>query len=272
MKNVTLGILGAIAMTGSAAAADMAPRYAKAAPAPIAVYNWTGCYIGGNVGYTRGEVRSDGTPNAPFTALNPAAALSVQVSSAVKNTPSGFTAGGNVGCDYQSGLFVVGVEGDINYSDLKFSQIRGPFATLNSVPTTWEESFRSNWFATVRARAGVVIAERSLLYVTGGAAFAEYNAFKALDVPGFVGFRYAGTANSNRAGWVVGAGWEYAFSGNWTGKIEYLHMDFGSQSVLAFQNFAGSPNAVNQNFNFREDVVRVGVNYRFGSAAVVAKY
>ena len=50
MKKFTLGMLAAFAMTGSAVAADMAPRYAKAPPVPVAVYSWTGCYIGGNVG------------------------------------------------------------------------------------------------------------------------------------------------------------------------------------------------------------------------------
>ena len=47
MKKFALGMLAAVAMTGTAFAADMAPRYTKAPPpAPIALYNWTGCYIG----------------------------------------------------------------------------------------------------------------------------------------------------------------------------------------------------------------------------------
>ncbi len=51
MKNFAFGMLAAIAMTGSAVAADMAPRYTKAPPpVPVAVYSWSGCYIGGNVG------------------------------------------------------------------------------------------------------------------------------------------------------------------------------------------------------------------------------
>jgi outer membrane immunogenic protein len=257
----------------SAFAADMAPRYTKAAPlAPIAVWNWSGCYIGGNVGYARADVRSDSTPNAAFIANDlPSVVTALQNTPNVKNTPDGFTGGGGVGCNYQTGMFVVGVEGDINYSDLRFSQIRGPFPTLGSSPHTGEESFRSNWFATARARAGIVVAERSLLYVTGGAAFAEYNALKALDFPGFTGFRYQGTVSDSRVGWVVGAGWEYAFSGNWSGKIEYLHMDFGGQSVLALQNIASPVNGFVHNFNFREDVVRVGLNYKLGGP-VVAKY
>jgi outer membrane immunogenic protein len=253
----------------SAFAADMAPRYTKAAPlAPVQVWSWTGCYIGGNAGYTRADVRSDAVANSIFAATNPAAAVdAIQASSAVKNTPDGFTGGGGVGCNYQTGMFVVGVEGDINYSDLRFSQIRGPFPTPASIPHTWEENFRSNWFATARARGGVVIADRSLLYVTGGVAFAEYSWLKALDFPGAAGFRYQSTFNDSRVGWVVGAGWEYAFTNSWSAKVEYLHMDFGRTSANTPTPPAAAPAGTGfiLSNNFREDVVRVGLNYRFGS-------
>jgi hypothetical protein len=81
------------------------------------------------------------------------------------------------------------------------------------------------------------------------------------------------SGRDHRVGWVVGVGWEYAFNNNWSAKAEYLHMDFGSQSVLAFQNVPAPVFAINHTFNFREDVVRVGLNYRFGGAGpVVARY
>jgi opacity protein-like surface antigen len=274
MKKIALAVAAAsILFTGAASAADLRRPVVKAPVAVAPIFTWTGCYIGGNVGYARADVSSNGIPNAAFVANTPAGAAAVQATSYVTNHPDGFTVGGGVGCNYQTGMFVVGVEGDINYSDIGFSQIRGPFPTPASAPHTWEETFRSEWFATARARAGIVFAERHLFYVTGGAAFAEYSASKALDVPGFVGFRYAGSVSDERIGWVVGAGWEYAFNNNWSAKVEYLHMDFGSRSVLAFQNVPASPFAINHTFNFREDVVRVGINYRFGGAgAVVAKY
>jgi outer membrane immunogenic protein len=275
MKKILLAAAAAsILMTGVASAADMAPRYTKAPPPiPAPVFTWTGCYIGGNVGYARSDVRSDGVPNAVFFNGFPAAATLEEADSSTKLNPSGVTAGGGGGCNYQTGIFVIGGEGDVNWTDIRYGAIRGPFPNvLGGVPFTWEEQFRSQWFATARARAGIVVAERSLLYVTGGAAFAEYNTLKALDFPGFTGFRYQGTTSDNKVGWVVGAGWEYAFTGNWSGKLEYLHMDFGSTSVVAFQNIPGSTAAWTHNFNFREDVVRVGLNYRFGSAPVVAKY
>lgn len=275
MKKIALATAAVfVVFTGVASAADMA---VKARPAPVPAFTWTGCYIGGNVGYARAEVNSDAAPNAIFAAVNPPAAVaSVQATSNIKATPDGFTAGAGIGCNYQTGIFVLGAEGDINYSDLSFSQIRGPFPTAGGFAAhTWEESFRSNWFATVRGRAGLALGERHLLYVTGGAAFAEFNWFKAMDFPGFPGFRYQAGFDDSRVGWVVGAGWEWAFNNNWSAKVEYLHMDFGSTSAATPTPPAAAPPGVGLIFsnNFREDVVRVGLNYRFGSAgAVVARY
>jgi opacity protein-like surface antigen len=267
-----------VLMVGAATAADMAVK-ARPIPAPLPVFSWSGCYVGGNAGYSRAEVRSDGTPNAIFAGLTPAGTAEVLTSaSAAKVTPDGVTAGLGIGCNYQKGIFVIGAEGDINYSDLGAQQIRGPFADAAPLARyTWEERFHSNWFATARARAGVVVAERSLLYVTGGAAFAEFNWLKALDFPAFTGFRYQASGSDSKFGWVVGAGWEYAFNNNWSAKVEYLHMDFGSSSGVTPTPPApaagpGAGAAWSVSNNFHEDVVRLGINYRFGGGAIVAKY
>jgi opacity protein-like surface antigen len=274
MKKVS--IFSVAALLGSmsfASAADMAVK-ARPMPPPVPLFTWTGCYIGGNVGYTRGEVTSDAVPNAILLSTFQApGAAAIQASAPTNIKPDGFTAGGGVGCNYQTGIFVIGVEGDINYSDLGYSQIRGPFPTPTSVPHTWEERFQSQWFATARARGGLVLGERNLLYVTGGVAFAEYNWLKAVDFPGFPGFRYQAAFDDSRVGWVVGAGWEYAFNNNWSAKVEYLHMDFGRTSAVTPTPPAALAGAAfTYSHNFREDVVRVGINYRFGGGPVVAKY
>lgn len=257
-------------MAGTASAADLA---VKARPAPVPVFSWSGCYVGGNAGYSRAEVSSNGTPNPIFVGTAPAGrAATIAAASVTKVTPDGFTAGLGIGCNYQKGIFVIGAEGDINYTDLGAQQVRGPFANAAPVvPYTWEERFQSNWFATARARAGVVIAERGLLYATGGAAFAEFNWLKALDFPGFTGFRYQASGSDSRVGWVVGAGWEYAFNNNWSAKVEYLHMDFGNSSGIAPTppGPAAGPGAgatISMSNNFREDVVRLGINYALVAA------
>jgi outer membrane immunogenic protein len=74
------------------------------------------------------------------------------------------------------------------------------------------------------------------------------------------------SANVVKGGWTVGAGTEWAIGGPWSAKLEYLHIDFGSVSTMAtvFPTF-------NTSSHVTDDIVRVGLNYRFGGP-VVAKY
>ena len=118
---------------------------------------------------------------------------------------------------------------------------------------------------------GTTVVPQALAYVTAGVAAA------GITIGGTVsGFDDAGTRVSTafdnrltRFGWTLGVGLEAQLIGNWTGKLEYLHMDFGSIPTVV-------PNGtVSTQFNSRisDDVVRVGVNYKFDrSGAVVAKY
>ena len=77
----------------------------------------------------------------------------------------------------------------------------------------------------------------------------------------------AGAASSTdtRAGWTVGAGVERKFSPNWSGKLEYLYMDFGTKTY-----FAGTANQAD--VSFRDHILRAGINYQFTAGPVVAKY
>jgi outer membrane immunogenic protein len=136
---ISLGIGG----VGAASAADMAVK-ARPVVVPPPVFTWTGCYLGGNVGYARADDWSDATPNAAFIANaggGAAQALGVAASATNRRTPGGVTVGGGFGCNYQTGMFVFGGEGDINYTDLHRRTLR----TFPGVaPYTWEDQFRSN--------------------------------------------------------------------------------------------------------------------------------
>src|SRR4051812_50220006 len=103
MKKIVISIAAIAAFTGSAIAADMAPRYAKAPPpAPVTVYNWTGCYVGGNVG--GGWARTDQTRVSGLGVLFPADYGSSGNSQVI--------GGGRIGGGYQfAGNLVGGVQG-----------------------------------------------------------------------------------------------------------------------------------------------------------------
>src|SRR5437870_2291158 len=131
MKKVLVGsaIAAAILSASSASAADMAPRYTKAPVAVAIVYDWTGFYIGGNVGYSWGRAATDGTLTGTqsvsqfvafsgalvpgFPVVTPLAALPLTGRANV----DGFIGGGQAGYNWQREKWLFGLEGDLQYSD-----------------------------------------------------------------------------------------------------------------------------------------------------------
>ena len=79
------------------------------------------------------------------------------------------------------------------------------------------------------------------------------------------------SSSSDRSGWVVGAGIEWGFAPNWSAKLEYDHIDFGSKTFTSLGSVTGT-----SLFSSSEkiDEVKGGVNYRFNwwGGPVVAKY
>jgi outer membrane immunogenic protein len=216
----------------SAAAADLPPPPAPVAPvayAPAAIYNWSGFYIGGHAGGGfEGSSWSD-----PFTGAN--------------NTfeGSGFLGGAQVGANLQLNMLVLGVEGDFSWTDLKGS---GSDSIGDSIGTS------VNWTSTVTGRVGAAF-DRLLLYGKGGVAFAQ-------DQSSFTD-TFANNASTTfmRTGWTAGAGLEYGITKNWSAKIEYDYLGFGSQA-LNFTTPTTPLYTSNANLNVQE--IKAGVNFRFG--------
>src|SRR5438270_3879828 len=120
MNKLLTGSIAAIAMAVAvpALAADLAPRYSKApALAPVAVYNWTGCYIGGNVG--GGWARTSQTQIAKV-----GGPVIVPANDFGRSDSDGnFIGGGQIGCDYQFGQFVIGAQGMADFGDIRSSHV-----------------------------------------------------------------------------------------------------------------------------------------------------
>jgi outer membrane immunogenic protein len=159
--------------------------------------------------------------------------------SSVGNNVSGGLVGGTAGVNWQTGHAVFGLEGDVDWSGLRGS---GP-ALCPGCATN------NDWLATVRGRAGYAF-DRFVPFVTGGLAVGDIRA----TAPGFAG------ASQTNAGWTVGGGLEFALTNNVTAKAEYLHVDLGNMNC----GFSCGVAAGN-NVTLREDIVRGGVNYRFGN-------
>jgi outer membrane immunogenic protein len=153
---------------------------------------------------------------------------------------SGGLAGGTAGYNWQFGNAVLGLEADVDWANLK--------GTSSSALCPAGCTTSDTWLSTVRGRAGYAFGG-VLPYITGGLAMGDIRA----TTPGFAG------ASSSNAGWTVGGGIEFALPGNWSAKAEYLHVDLGSFNCGA--NCNGLPN---DNVSLHDNVVRAGVNYRFG--------
>lgn len=232
MRRLVLGTIGAIAL-GSAIPAQAADirMPVKGAPTYVqAFYNWTGFYLGAHVGYGW----------ADFSGSDPVTGLVTDVVS-----PSGLIYGGQVGFNYQIGSWVLGIEGEFTFGDVKHSETL-PLA-LGSA------EIKLNHIYNVAARIGYAF-DRTLIYGKIGGAWTqeEYN---------FTLLGGAATGQVDRTGWLLGIGLEYAFLGNWSAKIEYNYMDMGSKSVT-LATTAGLTATI-ANVDLTVQTVKAGINYRF---------
>jgi outer membrane immunogenic protein len=223
MKRLGAVLLAASAIVAAwpAAAADLsvAPLYKAPPPQATPVYNWTGFYLGVNGGGGWGH----SWWQSPSTTID----------------LSGAQLGGTAGYNMQFGNAVLGVEGDLDWSNLK-----GTSGAVLCPGCSTSDS----WLSTVRGRAGYAFGG-VLPYVTGGLAVGDIRA----SAPGFAG------ASTTNTGWTLGGGIEIALPGNWTAKAEYLHADLGK-----FNCGTGCGPSPTNNVSLHDDVVRAGLNYRFG--------
>lgn len=257
MKHYLLATASALVVlaTQQAMAADLAAKMPVKAPVPMMapIYNWTGFYIGGVAGY--------GWGSDDWTRLDGSGGSSANGTVRSFDT-SGATVGGQLGYNYQINQLVLGAEGGMVWSGIKGSFV----GANNNGPASWNSDTR--WIASIAGRLGVAF-DNVLLYGKGGVAWADDNyTHPATSGPGAGNIPLLYSASDTRTGWLVGAGIEYGFTPNWSAKIEYNFMDFGSKNVTL-----NDPTGRWVMFGIKDtvNIIQVGVNYRFG-APVIAKY
>lgn len=240
-------LFGALALSAvlatPAMAADMRMPVKAPPPAPPPlVYNWTGFYIGAHVGYGWGDVRQ-----IHSVRRDPLGAHDID----------GFFGGGQVGFDYQVGAWVFGVEADFSGADLSGSHVDPIFFGT--------QVSKVEWFGTATGRIGYAW-DRVLLYAKGGAAWAD----DVYTITGGVRPGFFAETDKTKSGWTAGAGLEYGFAPNWSVKLEYNYLDFGTAKWVTFVPNGSMPFAhdIDQHFH----AVKVGINYRFGGAPIAARY
>jgi outer membrane immunogenic protein len=271
-KTIAASALAAMAVASAASAADLAARPYTKAPVMAPVYDWTGFYIGGNVGYSWGRSSDTST-------LTNGAGTVLFTTGAGANM-DGVIGGGQIGYNWQIQNWVWGLEADIQGSDQKGRRdylcptgvCTPPFGVIAvfpgpAVPVALDQKLE--WFGTVRGRVGVLATPQVLFYATGGLAYGEVNTSAVIGAGAF-GFN----AHDTRVGYTVGAGVEGAIGGNWTAKLEYLYMDLGRTSgtfLTTIPALGGGVLSYNYSSRITDNIVRVGLNYKFGGP-VIAKY
>ncbi|WP_256808310.1 outer membrane protein [Bradyrhizobium sp. Bra64] len=277
MKKFLLVVASVVLGTASVSAADLAAHYTKA-PVMAPAYNWTGFYVGANVGGQWGS--ADPGTSTVFDPAGYFASSSVPAIAAVgaqRVNSSSVTGGFSAGYNWQVNNAVLGLEGDINYFGFKGSA-SGSALYPCCAPTgfTVSSQVSADWLATVRGRIGFLAAPTWLLYATGGAAISEVKGnFNFTDT--FSAATESAAIRDTRLGWTAGVGTEYAFGGGWSLKAEYLYVDLGrttatSTNLIGFAGTVPFPsNVYTHSVDIKSNIVRVGVNYKFGGP-VVARY
>lgn len=218
-------------LASPAFAADLPARsYTKAPAMADAAYNWTGCYLGvhggGGILYTAWSIQNDG----------------------------GGLAGGQAGCNYETGPLVVGVEAEGWWSGLTSRNAN------SGSGFSFSSTSQNRWNVDLALRAGFAVG-RALVYGKVGAAWGRFD--DSADSSEGLFERGSGTSS----GPLFGAGIEYAFGANWTGKLEYDYIGYLSRS----QHIDAGPAAIQSPFDTSvsasEHIVKLGLNYKFGDQA-----
>ncbi len=278
MRKLTLLGVATVALVSISPvhAADLGTRPIYKAPpaavAPVPVFSWTGCYIGGQIGGGWGR-DTISIPNLAATAeVPPAEVAGLSLPSVTGNT-SGILGGGQVGCNYQfAPNWVMGIEGDGSAADIKGSVTESvPFANpLASPPTavtiSGTASAKTDWIASTTGRLGWAW-DRWLVYGKGGVAWAGDKYSASIPI-----FNEQLSTSETRTGWTAGGGIEWAFWNNWSAKVEYDFYDFGTRNVTLTGTFTGGPTTFAPGpitvpgINVKEtiSVVKFGISYKFG--------
>lgn len=266
MRRILLGVGGALACCATATAADL-PVHTKAPLVAVPVFNWSGFYVGGFAGGAVADVKANSTePQTVGPAYYNRTAFDNNYS-----LGNSVIAGGTFGINFQpsASSWVFGVEGEVGYLNLARTVV-----DINPVPTgapggdSTDRTQLGEVYGVFAGRLGYAV-DRALFYGKGGAAFvdkaARFNDSCSV-APCSTTTLTAGTSNTQLT-WAAGGGVEYAITGEWSVKGEYLYL--ATRETYSYSSTASNANAYT---SFHTDpglhTAKIGLNYRWGGPAV----
>jgi outer membrane immunogenic protein len=267
---IALAFVATSCMAGAAFAADL-PVSGPYRPGPFMVrqpVEWTGIYFGANAGYGWGQyssniaftgLQANSPPLFPAGTTTPFGLGATELSGTRilgSGSPNGAIAGGQIGFNWQAGMFVFG--GEI---DGQWSGQQNTFTTPCGATCTATETIKIRSLVTGRGRFGLAF-DWFMPYVTGGAALVDGLNNLNMTVAGTTA-SFAPLSHST-LGWTAGAGVEVALWSNWSAKLEYLYISANGATKIAPIPSVLGLGTVSTPGDYRDNIVRVGFNYRFG--------
>jgi outer membrane immunogenic protein len=238
-------VVGAVG--GAASAADIGgPPASPDYVVPTPYYDWTGLYIGGNIGgaweYHNGATTTDLVSGKSFA-------------EPIHDRFWGVAGGAQLGFNwFVLPSYLVGTEADFTALTNKHSD------SLTDSTGTATQAEHPEMLSTIRLRVGLT-ADRFLWYGTGGVAWVD-DRFTRTQVSGAANGATAGTVetvNYTGIGYAVGTGLEYAMMSHVTARVEFLYVGLGTETYtfpLAHRTTSATFDTIG--------LVRFGLNYRFG--------
>jgi outer membrane immunogenic protein len=275
-RSALAAVLGACALAPPSFAED--PRKGSKWDGPISS-KWNGFYVGIYAGRAWGDsdLRTDvGTVTTTSYFTSAANISSINQNGSGQIDPDAAIGGAQIGFNIQQGKLVAGLEADFGSFNLTGSRgaANFPYPTFPAQYTV-RTSMDTNWLFTARARVGWTPQSDLLIYATGGLAITNLRVsnFFSDDAPEQ---GVGGSSNNElKTGWTVGGGAEWALARNWSLKVEYLYLNFGSASVSNSINCgpamavacavapAVTPNPFSTSADLSTHIARLGLNYKF---------
>lgn len=267
-------IAGAVLSMGFAVAASAADMAMKAPPTPApAVSNWTGFYLGGDIGAMAFDPKATTTSITGFGAAGPAA--TIPFAQPLHFDSAGFRGGVFGGYDYQFATsWVAGLEADWHGETNKQTQPgyaiglpAGPVVTSRGDNRT----ISGDWDASIRARLGYLITPDFLLFATGGGAWQQVKTSAFCDgtaAGGIIGYcanfglpSQTVTTSHTASGWTIGGGIETMLSAHWIARAEYRYSDYGTMTVN--ENLTAPTQTYSYSLKLVTQVAEFGLRYKF---------
>lgn len=250
MKKVLIALLGLVTFASVPARAADLP--AKAPTTPLAVYDWSGLFVGFNAG--------GGTDRNCWTNLFAGGVPTVPSVSEGCPQATGALLGGQIGYRWQVSNWVFGVEAQGDWANLE-----GTTSSLFLTTPLVTNQSKINGLGLFTGQVGYAW-NKVLWFAKGGAAVTsnQYNGSLTETSAGF------DQGSDTRWGGAVGTGIEVGFAPNWSVGAEFDYLFMGTKTVNLY---AESTGILSRTESMQDNVVMalLRVNYRFWGP-VLAKY